>query len=488
MKDIRIFFPKKFFSYNLRTKVFLLFLVTVLALSFCYSKIVLSVVEKNFIKERETLYLNQTNTISSLMSSERYITRYHEGDTDAITNMNKMLDSKAKEGSFRVLVFDYDGYCIADTNQISDGRYYNFAELNLALNGEDNANVKKSSQIIYSAVSIVNDNFDIRGAILVVDDVSDLFTFLEELQGENFLIVVFLVALALLVASAVSSWFVRPIKNMLRVIEDMSDGHLDKRFKVNSSDEFSELGIAFNSMAEKIEAMERTKDQFVSNVSHELKTPLSAIKVLGESTLHMENMDKETYDEFLGDIISEVDRMTEIINDLLVLVRLDHADVKVDFQKVQVDVFLENVIKSLKALADRKEIEIISNLETTVEIEIDRLKMFSAVSNVIENAIKYTPVGGNIEIYATCDNQFVYISVKDTGVGIEEAELDNIFKRFYRVDDSRNRETGGTGLGLSIAHSAILLHNGSIRVSSKIGEGTVFLIRLPIKVTTNSEV
>ncbi len=464
------------------------FLISVLSFSFIYSTVVLSLVEKNFIKERETLYLNQTNTISSLMSSERYITKYHSGDQEAIANMEKMLETKSKEGSFRILVFDYDGYCIADTNKISNGRYYNFSELNKALNGEDNANVKKSSQTIYSAVSIVNDNFDVRGAILVIDDASDLFLFLEDLQGNNFVVIISLAILALLAATAVSSWFVRPIKKMLKVIEEMSDGHLDKRLKITTSDEFSELGIAFNTMAEKIEAVESTKDQFVSNVSHELKTPLSAIKVLGESTMHMEAMDKETYDEFLGDIISEVDRMTEIINDLLVLVRFDHSDVSINYQKIPIRSFLENIIKSLKALANKKNIEIVSRLETSSDFEIDKLKMFSAVSNIIENAIKYTPDGGIVEVYATNDNQFVYISVKDTGVGIEEEELDNIFKRFYRVDDSRNRATGGTGLGLSIAHSAVLLHNGSIRVSSTVGEGSIFLIRVPLKASHNHEV
>ncbi|MFV0440000.1 MAG: sensor histidine kinase [Lachnospirales bacterium] len=422
------------------------------------------------------------------MSSERYISRYQEKDEAAISSMETMISNKAREGNFRVLIFDYNGFCISDTNNVSNGKYYNFPELNLALRGEDNANVYKDTQTIYSVASIVNDNFEVRGAVLVVDGVTDIYDFFESLNDEVWFIMCVLVILSLIVATAISSWFVNPINKMLRVIEEMGDGHLNKRMLITNNDEFSELGAAFNNMAEKIGEVELRKDQFVSNVSHELKTPLSAIKVLGESTLHMDGLDKETYDEFLGDIISEVDRMTEIINDLLTLVKLDNEGDRLNIQSINIEDFMNNIVKSLYSLANYKDISLDVSFSANVDFEVDKLKMFSAISNIVENAIKYTGNGGSVKINTIADHQFVYISVKDTGVGIEEHELDNIFTRFYRVDDSRNRETGGTGLGLSIAHSVILLHNGSIRVNSVVGEGSLFLVRLPLRFRGRVEV
>ncbi len=384
------------------------------------------------------------------------------------------------------MIFNNNGYTIVDTFGSSLNKFYNFKELNLALNGKDNANIHENKdslnpETIYSATSIINENSEIYGAVLIIADVSDLYNFFDKIKSDIWVIVGLLVVLSLVFATAVSSWFVTPIKKMLKVIEEMSNGHLNKRMKITGNDEFRELAETFNHMADKIEDVENRKDQFVSNVSHELKTPLSSIKVLGESTLHMDGIDKETYDEFLTDIISEVDRMTEIINDLLTLVRLDQDSANLNIETVSLQELIHTILNSLKSLYLSKKITMYTSIESDVNIEIDKLKMFSAISNIIENAIKYTPEGGTIDIDLKSDSKYVYLSVQDTGVGIAEKELDNIFTRFYRVDDSRNRATGGTGLGLSIAHSVVLLHNGSIRVNSIVDEGSLFLIRVPIK-------
>ncbi len=470
----------------------MIYAVSVILLGYIYHHVLINAVEKHFIYERENQYLNQSNIIASLMSSEGYISKYHSKDENAIENMNKTINSKAKDGGYRVIIFDYNGFSIADSFGSALNKYYSFAELSLALNGNDNTNIYMNKdnlnyETIYSAASIVNENSEIRGAVLIVDDIGDLYDFVEQIRGKIWFIVVILIFLSLIIATAISSWFVNPIKKMLKVIEEMSDGHLNKRMNINSHDEFSELGEAFNHMAEKIEAVELRKDQFVSNVSHELKTPLSAIKVLSESTLHMDNLSKDTYDEFLTDIISEVDRMTEIINDLLTLVKLDQEESLLNIQKINSQTLMDNILNSLKSLYSEKKISIFTNYKTDIDFEADKLKIFSAISNIVENAIKYTPNCGTITIELKNDNNYVYFTIQDTGVGIEEKELDSIFTRFYRVDDSRNRETGGTGLGLSIAHSVILLHNGSIRVSSIVDEGSLFLVRLPLKYYSQKE-
>jgi len=233
-------------------------------------------------------------------------------------------------------------------------------------------------------------------------------------------------------------------------------------------------------MAQKLEIVENTREEFVSNVSHELKTPLSAIKVLSESILIQESVPVETYREFLQDITTEVDRMTDIVNSLLNLVKLDQMENIFNFEQVDINVLLEDIVKRLSPLASQKGINLILKEEKQVAISADNVKLWLAISNIIENGIKYTPPGGEVKVIVDADHQNAFITVSDTGIGIAEEEQPKIFDRFYRTDKTRDRETGGTGLGLSITHSTVMLLKGSIKLTSKEGEGSTFLVRLPI--------
>ena len=190
---------------------------------------------------------------------------------------------------------------------------------------------------------------------------------------------------------------------------------------------------------------------------------------------------KEMYVEFLRDINSEVDRMTDIINDLLTLVRMNRQEVALNPIEVDITDMLGDIIKRLEPIAENKNISLIYNRVKDVKAEVEETKLSLAISNLIENGIKYNVDGGKVEITVDSDHQNAFISVADTGLGIAEEEISKIFDRFYRVDKNRDRETGGTGLGLSIARSAVLMHNGSIKVSSKENEGTTFVIIIPLK-------
>ena len=234
-------------------------------------------------------------------------------------------------------------------------------------------------------------------------------------------------------------------------------------------------------MTEQLESIEISRQEFVSNVSHELKTPLSSIKVLSESILLQEEMPTEMYREFLQDINSEVDRMANIINDLLELVKLDHKEAGLNIKETDINKMIEDILKRLYPLAEKKDIELLYESNKNMIIEGDDVKLTLALSNLIENGIKYTPDGGSVKVVIDGDHQNCFISVQDTGIGISEEEQGKVFKRFYRVDKTRDRETGGTGLGLAITHSSIMLHNGSIKINSKENEGATFIVRLPIK-------
>ena len=226
-----------------------------------------------------------------------------------------------------------------------------------------------------------------------------------------------------------------------------------------------------------------SRQEFVSNVSHELKTPLSSIKVLSDSILIQEpdSVPKEMYVEFLRDINSEVDRMTDIINDLLTLVRMNRQEVELKPVEINLTDMVGDIVKRLEPIAKAKNISIIYNRVKDVSAEIEETKLSLAVSNLIENGIKYNSEEGKVEVTVDADHQNAFITVSDNGIGIAEEEIGKIFDRFYRVDKNRDRETGGTGLGLSIVRSAVLMHNGSIKVSSKENEGTTFVIIIPLK-------
>jgi signal transduction histidine kinase len=187
------------------------------------------------------------------------------------------------------------------------------------------------------------------------------------------------------------------------------------------------------------------------------------------------------YIEFLGDIISEVDRMTNIINELLTIVKLDATEQALNINSVSVGKMLGEIIKRLLPLAVLKRVELTYEESRPVVIEADEIKLSLAISNLIENGIKYTQEGGMVHVLLEADHASAFVTVTDNGIGISEDDQSKVFVRFYRADKARDRESGGTGLGLAITHKTVLLHNGSIKLSSKEGEGSTFVVRLPIK-------
>jgi signal transduction histidine kinase len=226
--------------------------------------------------------------------------------------------------------------------------------------------------------------------------------------------------------------------------------------------------------------LDDSRQEFVSNVSHELKTPLTSMKVLADSLLAQEGAPVEMYREFMGDITHEIDRENDIITDLLSLVKMDRASQDINVKSVQINEMLELILKRLKPIAEVKNVEIIYESFREVTAEVDEVKLTLAISNLVENAIKYNHPQGWVRVSLNADYKFFYVEVKDSGIGMPESDLDHIFERFYRVDKSHSREIGGTGLGLAITRSAIVMHRGSIKVESKENVGTTFTVRIPL--------
>ena len=257
-------------------------------------------------------------------------------------------------------------------------------------------------------------------------------------------------------------------------------GHEDELVEEVGSTEMKTTVKLFNDILSKIQVLEDSRQEFVSNVSHELKTPMTSMKVLADSLLAQEGMPEEVYREFLSDIVEEIDRENEIITDLLSLVKMDKKAAKVDIKPTNINELLEVILKRIKPLAQKRNIEITFESYRPVTAEVDQIKLSLAFSNLIENAVKYNVDDGWIRVSLNADHKYFYVKVADSGVGIPEDCQDQVFERFYRVDKARSRKTGGTGLGLSITRNAILVHKGAIKLHSTEGEGTTFTVRIPL--------
>ncbi len=438
---------------------------------------VFSSTDEYFIDKRKKELLSQANLIAENIYNSNYLY-----DDSKKNSFDIDIWSSSKQNNFRIIVVDKTGLVVNDSNRTETGKILVIPEIVEALNNKD-ISKEQPNDVIYTAVSIKDSNSNKLGAVLVVSDIKDLALITSDLREEIYILLVIVMIFSFIIIFLVSQLVTDPLKNVVNVIKKMSDGHFNQRIKVfkYSGTEIAELATACNIMAEKLESVEKSREQFVSNVSHELKTPLSSIKVLSESILLEKDVPREVYVEFLQDINSEVDRMTAIINNLLTLVRLNQNVIPVNFISTDLDTVISKIIKRLSPLAQIKSIEINYVVTKPFVADIDEMKFTLAISNLIDNAIKYTPEGGNVSVTLDGDHQNAFITVSDTGIGIPEKDINKIFERFYRVDKVRDRETGGTGLGLSITNSTILMHNGSIKVTSKEGEGTTFVVRIPLK-------
>jgi len=431
---------------------------------------------QTFIKLRGDSLSTHAIIVAGTVSQSGYLF-----DESVRSQINLDLDEKSRENSYRILIFDNMSVCISDTSRLVTGKTLVIPEVVDALSGTDAKNLQPFDNIMYAATSVKNESSQVVGAVLLVSSVDEVFQPITDIETR---LIYFMTVILIVIGCFVffiSGLYIHPLRSVMAVVIKMSQGHLNIRTEIKSRDEFAQMGKAFNIMADKLELVEKTRDEFVSNVSHELKTPLSSMKVLSESILLQENVPTEMYIEFLQDINSEIDRMTYIVNDLLTLVKLDRREVTLDFDTTDINAMLVDILTRLFPIARQKNIHIGFEEMKKVTAEVDEMKLSLAISNIVDNAVKYTPEGGVVKVTVDADFQNLFISVTDTGIGITDDEQQKVFDRFYRVDKTRDRETGGTGLGLAITHSTIVLHNGGIRVVSRENEGTTFIVNVPLR-------
>ena len=404
---------------------------------------------------------------------------YFENPSSDVVNANLFQMSTIYSG--RIMVIDQDLKVIKDTYSLDEGKTDVSENVVRCMRGASTNYYDKKNHYIEVTSPVTetggNQVIGVIQASVPTDSIEVSVAVLYSQGGVLIGIVLILLAAAGVFAAA---RVVRPLHRISAAIESVTEGYTDDVLHEDTFTETRQISESFNKMLGRLKQLDESREEFVSNVSHELKTPMTSMKVLADSLLEQENVPVEMYQEFMADIAKEIDRENQIITDLLSLVKMDKTGQNINIQSVNINELLEQILKRLKPIADKKNVEIVMESFRPVSAEIDETKFSLAISNLVENAIKYNHDDGWVHVSLNADHKYFYIKVEDSGIGIPEEDQAHIFERFYRVDKSHSREIGGTGLGLAIARNAVLMHRGSIRVYSTKGEGTTFTVRIPL--------
>ncbi len=403
--------------------------------------------------------------------------------------MYELAEQSSKEFGGRFLVLNESGIVQIDSFSVLNGQKLAHKEISDVLLGTSNTSygfhkiddsTGEPFYAVYYTAAMVSESETI-GAVLYSADIQDVVDLTQEFVNIVFLIVVAASLLVLIISVVFSGYITRPINELKSVALSISRGNLHQRIFVSGRNEMAALADTFNTMSEKLENMDQKRSEFVSNASHELKTPLSSMKILIESLLYQDGVDEKIYKEFLGDINNEIDRLTDVISGLLSLAKTDSETKALKIEKILLSELINKTVNALKPIAYERDVTLIYTVNNDLEVYCDAVKVMQAVMNLVDNAIKYSERGGHVWVSLQKSGANAAIEIKDDGCGIPESELPHLFDRFYRVDKARARETGGSGLGLYIARTIALLHGGSIEVQSEEGLGSVFTLYLPIK-------
>lgn len=460
---------------SLKFRIFLLIILFGIAPTFLLRTGILSVYEKRAVNTRTVDITSQAKLLASQIVANNYLQ-----DTSS-KNITTQLDQLSTIYDGRVMLIDSSFTIVKDTYALDEQKTILSEEVMQAYNGETVQKYDADNHYIEMTFPMHDESGKNVIGVMLVSVSTDSIAATLAILKQYALMIQFLVAVIVVIAGfAVSTAFVRPFRRLTKSIKDVQDGYEADFISVNSYSETETMSAACDEMLRRLQTLDESRQEFVSNVSHELKTPLTSMKVLADSLMGQEDIPVELYREFMTDIGAEIDRENKIINDLLSLVKMDKSAGNINITSVQINELLERIMKRLRPIAQKQNVELVMESFRPVVAEVDEVKLTLALTNLIENAIKYNNPDGWVHVSLNADHQNFFVTVEDNGIGIPKEAQNRIFERFYRVDKSHSREIGGTGLGLAIARNAIIMHRGAIKVHSMEGEGTTFAVRIPL--------
>ena len=419
---------------------------------------------------------NIQNSVSVMLSSLSGLEKLtSENVSTAVAN------AASESGVSRALVTDAEGRILYDTRESgnAEGQVTFYTEVVQALLGYDVAVCSYENGAFRSrcAAPVLYQN-RVIGAVFAYEYDPEQAALLEELQDNIWMMSLVAAAVVVLLSLMLSRLMTNKIRDLLGAIRKVRAGAYSHRADVRGHDEIAQIGVEFNSLTERLQKTEETRRRFVSDASHELKTPLAAIRLLTDSILQTENMDPEMTREFVSDIGREAERLSRITEDLLQLTRIDN-DAVPQAEREAVFPVLQRALHMIEVLAEERRISITYQAQEDCYVRSNWDEIHQVIYNLLDNAVKYSGDGGHVEVSLHRDGQYVELVVADNGVGIPEEDLPRIFDRFYRVDKARSRAAGGTGLGLAIVRDTVRRRGGVVSASNAPTGGAVFTVRWP---------
>lgn len=466
---------KNRFFKSLRFRILIILVILGIVPSVIVTRMMIGNYEKQAVAVRAGAVSSQCSILCNQIIKENYL---NDPSSEAVNGKLEML-SNVYGG--RILIVDRDFKIVKDTYHVDEGKTLVSPKIIRNFKKGEPTDYQRKGQVIEFAVPVRSaDVPQIQGAMLMTISCSEITATMMELNYQGLLLIAVIVVLSVFLGYILATVLVKPLARVTKSIEDLTDGYQNDEISVPDYTETELITDAFNKMLARMKVLDESRSEFVSNVSHELKTPMTSMKVLADSLVGQQGVPEELYQEFLQDITAEIDRENRIITDLLSLVKMDKKTADLSIQHMDINQLLEDILKRLRPIADKRSIDLILDSFRPVEADVDEIKFTSAISNLVENAIKYNVDDGWVRVSLDADHKYFYVTVADSGMGIPEDSLERIFERFYRVDKSHSREIGGTGLGLAITRSTIAMHHGVIKVFSREGEGTTFSVRIPL--------
>ena len=461
----------------MRLRLFLILIITGILPVLIFN----AVLTRSYLAAEVKLSMSSMETEVMILSNQLRDSGCFEGNVDEVNNA--LLSQMADSWNGRIRIIDRGLRVIRDTKDRDLGRIFVASEVLTALRGEYYEMYDPDEHILcfVEPVTLMDEEQTVVGAVVVNADTMRVERPIINQYQASWMWLTALFAALFLLDIFLIYYTLRPLKKLVGEIDKASEGNMSGTVSVRNYRETVRISDAVNRVLARARALDETRQEFVSNVAHELKTPITSMRVLADSLMSMGGeAPVELYQEFMSDISSEVDRESKIIDDLLSLSRLDNNAMAMNIAQTNVNEKMALILKRLTPIAQTRDIELLFESFRPVIADIDDPKLTLAITNLVENAIKYNKDGGWVKLSLNADYQYFYIKISDSGCGIPEDALEHIFERFYRVDKARSRATGGTGLGLPIARSIISLHHGDIKAYSKMGEGTTFVVRIPL--------
>ena len=378
--------------------------------------------EKCAVRVRTAEIQNQCTILSNQLSSSGYLT----GDTSETIRTELVQLSNIYSG--RVMVIDGNFKIQEDTYEMDEGKTIVSGNVIRCFKEKGTSEYNKKNRYIEVTAPILGKDDSIVGVLLVSAPTDSVLDSLEILRNKADVAALASILVILMIAVLSGMAMLKPFKRITESISAVTEGYDDDYLHENTYTETMELSEAFNKMSGRMKTLDDSRNEFVSNVSHELKTPLTSMKVLADSLLAQENVPIELYQEFMGDIAKEIDRENDIISDLLTLVKMDKTVQGLNIRQININELLETILKRLKPIADKKKIEVVLESFRPVSAEIDEMKLTLAISNLVENAIKYNRDEGWVRVSLNADHKYFYVKVMDSGIGIPEEDQAHIFE------------------------------------------------------------